>query len=405
MKYLNFSRIFVFLALIINLIFPLTVVAISQEECERKLINDEGIGLEEVEQCEDIFIGLINEAAKQEKSLTSEISRFNREISLTNTRILQAEEQLKILANDINLLEGRIFHLDLSLNEISALLLKRIEKTYKNSRTDPLTLLLSSDSFSQFLSRLQYFRMAQKHDKELLYQIQEAKINYEDQKVVKETKQEEQEKVKKNLDLQKIVLAKQKQDKETFLQVTQNDKRRFDQMLEEARREAQAILTSQFSNKKHVNKGEAIGLMGNTGFSFGAHLHFGVYNLGENEASNFDYFSRVENPLSYLENRSLFFEGTSCDDALQSLTKNVGSGGWSWPMATPRITQCFGHTPWSWRYAGDFHHGIDMTDKEDVVVRAVEEGEAYFYRGETSFGNNVRIFHPNGKMTLYLHLQ
>ncbi|KKS87902.1 MAG: hypothetical protein UV62_C0021G0001, partial [Parcubacteria group bacterium GW2011_GWC1_43_11] len=67
-------------------------------------------------------------------------------------------------------------------------------------------------------------------------------------------------------------------------------------------------------------------------------------------------------------------------------------------------TQCFGHTPYSYVYAGNFHHGLDIVDTADRTVRAIDDGVAYFYRGN-SFGNNVRIFHSNGKMSLYLHLQ
>jgi murein DD-endopeptidase MepM/ murein hydrolase activator NlpD len=154
-----------------------------------------------------------------------------------------------------------------------------------------------------------------------------------------------------------------------------------------------------------VAKGEAIGMMGSTGFSRGAHLHFGVYDLRENEAGQFDYYSRVENPFNHLTSREVLFDAAACDDTPAAVNRSMGTGSWNWPMSKVRITQCFGHTPWSRWYKGDFHHGIDLVDKEDTLVRAAEAGEAYYYQGVGALGNNVRIFHANGKMTLYLHLQ
>jgi murein DD-endopeptidase MepM/ murein hydrolase activator NlpD len=46
-----------------------------------------------------------------------------------------------------------------------------------------------------------------------------------------------------------------------------------------------------------------------------------------------------------------------------------------------------------------------MVDSNNILVKAVDEGNAYTYRGGQAKGNGVFIFHSNGKMTLYWHLQ
>jgi murein DD-endopeptidase MepM/ murein hydrolase activator NlpD len=75
-------------------------------------------------------------------------------------------------------------------------------------------------------------------------------------------------------------------------------------------------------------------------------------------------------------------------------------------MHNPVVSQGFGTTCWSNRlYGGREHAAIDMYNQDDLAVMAVEEGKAYFYRGGQAAGNGVFIFHPNGKMTLYWHLQ
>lgn len=95
----------------------------------------------------------------------------------------------------------------------------------------------------------------------------------------------------------------------------------------------------------------------------------------------------------------------SCDDVSSNTIKFIGSGSWDWPLSNPTISQCYGHTPWSWRYQSGIHNGIDMYDDENPLVKAVESGNAYTYRGGQAAGNGVFIFHENCKMSLYWQLQ
>ena len=75
-------------------------------------------------------------------------------------------------------------------------------------------------------------------------------------------------------------------------------------------------------------------------------------------------------------------------------------------MIDPTISQCFGHTPFSSAYyKSGLHNGVDMHNDANPLIRAAQEGNAYFYRGGQSAGNGVFIFHKDGKMTLYWHMQ
>jgi len=69
------------------------------------------------------------------------------------------------------------------------------------------------------------------------------------------------------------------------------------------------------------------------------------------------------------------------------------------------ITQSRGQTQYSYLYSDHFHHGIDMVSP-NKAVRSISDGVAYFFRDpSSSLGNHVKVFHSDGKMTLYLHLQ
>lgn len=179
----------------------------------------------------------ISQVQEQAKTLSSAINYLDNKIKLTAISIVQSEKQLQVLEKEIDKLSTKIGRLDESLADISHLLLLRIIETYKKGKVEPLYLFLSADGFSQFLSRYQYLKIIQAHDRKLLYQMEQTRSNYNDQKTLKEIKQEEIERLKTKLERQKATLSQEKESKKVLLAETKGKEVEYQKILARLRAE------------------------------------------------------------------------------------------------------------------------------------------------------------------------
>lgn len=395
-------------ALILSIILILPSISYAQDTNDLvKQLNEKQAEIAKYQES-------LNSARKQESSLKNQLNIIDSQAKITQLKMDETKLKIEKLEREIIDLSGRITRISSNVDHLSEVLLKRIVQTYKfTSNVNQIDLLFSSKGFSDFLQREKYIQVAQANDKKVLYQLQATKIAYNDQKQDREARQTEAEKLNKDLSKYQAQLDQSKKDKEQLLKVTKNDEAKFQSRINELAKEisqiqnAAKILIS--TEPRQVARGEVIGLMGNTGYSFGDHLHFGVYNT--RSLSEWSYYSNYENPTNVLRSASVrWWDAPNCDDAKGSYPdKIIGNGSFDWPMdlGSLKVSQGFGDTCYSGRlYGGKPHPALDMFNNSQIAVKAIDEGQAYFCRNcLKDGGNGVFIFHPNGKMTLYWHLQ
>ncbi len=352
----------------------------SKEECE-KLINE--------------YQQKLTDLRNQKNTLSSQIELMDTQIYLTTLQIQETENKIQETEEEIEKLGGRINNLNTSLDHLSKILLQKIVEGYKRREIPLFDVFLDSDSASILFNRLKYAKITEENDRQLAFEMQKAKLNFEEQKDLREQKKIELDTLTTELNQRKADLDVQKSDKQRLLSQTQSDERTYQQLLALAQAEYAAIQGivaggGTETEVRQVSKGQTIAsiIAGSSCNSTGTHLHFTVLVGGG-----------VDNPFNHL--KSVDHVDYSGGDAWSP------SGDWDWPINTPvEFNQGFGSDTSFIRSGAwyPFHNGIDVSSSS-LNVTAVADGT--LYRGSYSGGCTLpytKLTHKDSNITtLYLH--
>jgi peptidoglycan hydrolase CwlO-like protein len=349
------------------------------------------------------------------KELEVEIAALNIEIGLLEESVNEKEENIAVLGQEINTLQDAVN--------------KRVAESYKYSFVGPLELFLDTKSLSSILRKTKYLIETRNQDRLYLEEFSnKSEILKEEEATLSEEKAEIQYK-RNSIDENRIELAKTKQDLDAQKAVRES------LLAESKAKEARLLAEYQANLKKvadldkaiinYINTHESeiidegwvttampIGRMGNTGWSDGAHLHFGL-NSGKKYPglgyfySDIDIFARgylIKGPNSFLK------WGPPCD--------------WEGPCPwwSPIIYAGSVRVPLSGAYilmTQDDHqgHAIDLVSysqnawgehgeykNDGAPVYPIMDGQ--LYKGVDGYGGKYAVVHhSNGLVSVYLHLQ
>ncbi|OGH30824.1 MAG: hypothetical protein A3J69_02315 [Candidatus Levybacteria bacterium RIFCSPHIGHO2_02_FULL_42_12] len=340
----------------------------------------------------------------QQKTLSSQITTMNNQIRLTELRISSTKQQIVDLSEDIDTANKKISRLEEALDSLTKVLINRVVVTYEFGNIGPLQILLSSNSISSFVSRVNYLRIVQAHDRKVIYETQQAKNDYTNQKAIFEEKKAKVETLQGQLEGYVAQLDQDKKSKEALLEVTKNDEKKYQELLAKSRAEQSAIQgvirALELKDGTPVKQGDPIAVVGNTGAPYcstGPHLHF-----------EFTKDGNVQDPNNYLRPNASY-EYSYGSDRYDYYGTVGPRGDWNWPLdEVILVNQGYG----SHGYARSFypngtHSGIDMESKSSSIIKAPRDGT--LYKGGTGCGgasmNYAAVDHGGGLISWYWHVQ
>ncbi len=195
----------------------------------------------------------ISKLKSEESTLTSQIAVMDNQINLTQLRIDSTEKQISDLTLDIDTADKKIVKLENSLDKLSEVLINRIKATYVVGSASGFQVLLSSKNAEDFVERANYLRLAQAHDKKLIYDTVQARNDYANQKDIFEDQKTKAERLGVELANYQSQIEIEKQAKNRLLAETQGSEDNYQRLLAQAKAQLAG-----FTNFTQVQGGASI---------------------------------------------------------------------------------------------------------------------------------------------------
>ncbi len=207
-------------------------------ECVPTDSNTSPSDLKEIEQA---CLNILSSTKSEINTLKQAISSINIKVILAQTQINQTISQIKTLEKEVTVLGGVLETVNQSLDELGNIYQARVRESYRRSRVTPIGMIFSTSSFGDFLTKLKYLNTIKTKDQLILAELENSRLNYDKRKQEKVTKQQEVEKLKTKLEAQKKIQNQLLKEKQVWLLETQNNEKKYQQLLNDAKAQLAAL--------------------------------------------------------------------------------------------------------------------------------------------------------------------
>ena len=183
----------------------------------------------------------VSDLRSQGDSLSTQINAMDSQIALTEYRIDATQKEMMEVTLDITSAGKRMDNLEGSLTDVTKVLINRIVATYQAGSSNNLAVLLQADNLNDAIAKVNYLKIVQSHDRQLLYDTQQARNDYANQKLILEEKKKKVGELQGQLEGYTKQLDQEKATKQDLLSVTKNDEAHYQDLLADAKAQVSAM--------------------------------------------------------------------------------------------------------------------------------------------------------------------
>lgn len=323
----------------------------------------------------------ISENDNKQQKLLDQIKKLNAEIDKTNGTIKNVWAEIQATNKEIKTLEDSIAELLHKIKERDLLLEDRARAIQAGGSVSYLDVLLSSNSFIDFIDRFSAVNALLEADRQIIQDQKEDKRKLEEQKQTLEGKRQKLEDKKAELDRLKASLDGQKAEKNKVIDQLEKEQEKL--------KSEKVLLEKEYSEALEIS--------------------------AELQQKIIDEQNRLAE-IARQQEAKRKAEAAAAAKAANSNNSGGGSGSGSSIVNAPqsngtwikptngRLTSTYG-----WREFGgsEFHYGIDLANSIGTPVWAAADGVVSYAAPLSTYGNCVIITHSiNGQIytTVYAHL-
>ncbi|MGE7910968.1 murein hydrolase activator EnvC family protein [Lysinibacillus xylanilyticus] len=324
----------------------------------------------------------INANENKQQKILDQIQTLNAEIDKTNSNINNVRADIQSTNAEIRSLKDDIAALMHKIEERDLLLEDRARAIQAGGSVSYLDVLLSSNSFVDFIDRFSAVNALLEADRQIIQDQKEDKQKLEEQKQVLESKRQKLEDKKAELDRLKASLDGQKAEKNKLIDQLEKEQEKLktEKVLLE-KEYSEAIEVSDELQQKIIHEQNRLAEIAR-----------------QQEAKRKAAAAAAAKAANTSNSGGGSGSGSTTVDAPQS------NGTWIKPT-NGRLT-----SPYGWRNIGagpEFHYGVDLANSTGTPIWAAADGVVAYAAPLSTYGNVVIITHSiDGQIytTVYAHL-
>ena len=322
----------------------------------------------------------INANENKQQKILDQIQTLNAEIDKTNSNINNVRAEIQSTNAEIRSLKDDIAALMHKIEERDLLLEDRARAIQAGGSVSYLDVLLSSNSFVDFIDRFSAVNALLEADRQIIQDQKEDKQKLEEQKQALESKRQKLEDKKAELDRLKASLDGQKAEKNKLIDQLEKEQEKL--------KTEKVLLEKEYSEAIEVSAELQQKII---------HEQNRLAEIARQQEAKRKAAAAAAAKAANTSN-SGGGSGSTTVDAPQS------NGTWIKPT-NGRLT-----SPYGWRNIGagpEFHYGVDLANSTGTPIWAAADGVVAYAAPLSTYGNVVIITHSiDGQIytTVYAHL-